>query len=81
MSMTLNSETALKEFLLANDPTFRALADEHHTYDTRLSELSSLHFPNEDEQVEEATLKKKKLHLKDQMQAIMTHYKTSQLSH
>jgi uncharacterized protein YdcH (DUF465 family) len=77
----LNAETALKEFLITNDETFRALATEHHDYETRLSELSSLHFPNEDEQVEEATIKKKKLHLKDQMEAIMTRAKTSQMSH
>ena len=77
----LNSETALKEFLLTNDVTFRALATEHHDYEARLDELTSLHFPNEDEQLEEATLKKRKLQLKDQMEAILTHHKTSQMSH
>ena len=76
-----NSETALKEFLLSNDDTFRALATEHHDYEARLDELSTLHFPNEDEQAEEATIKKKKLHLKDQMEAILTRHKTSQMSH
>ena len=60
MSMQ-NSETALKEFLLNNDDAFRALATEHHDYEARLSQLTSIHFPNEDEQLEEATLKKKKL--------------------
>ena len=77
----MTAETALKEFLLAHDDTFRALATEHKGYEARLSELSSLHFPNEDEQIEEATLKKKKLHLKDQMEAIIARHKTSQMSH
>ena len=75
------TETALKEFLLANDEQYRALASEHHQYDTRLHELSELPFPNNDEQLEEATLKKKKLRLKDQMEAIAHKYKSSSTSH
>jgi uncharacterized protein YdcH (DUF465 family) len=76
-----SSEIALKEFLLANDEQYRTLASEHHQYDERLHQLSELPFPNTDEQIEEVQLKKKKLHLKDQMEAIAHKYKSSNTSH
>lgn len=75
------SDTGLREFLLANNERYRELATEHHQYDVRLTELSSLSHPNEEEQIEETILKKKKLFLKDQMEAIASQYKTSSTSH
>jgi uncharacterized protein YdcH (DUF465 family) len=77
----LASEAALKDFLLANDEKYRELANEHRKYEARLSELSSLHYPNDEELIEETILKKKKLLLKDQMEAIASKYKTSMKSH
>ncbi len=77
----LASEAALKDFLLANDEKYRELANEHRKYEARLGELSSLHYPNEEELIEETILKKKKLLLKDQMEAIASKYKTSTMSH
>jgi uncharacterized protein YdcH (DUF465 family) len=81
MSIIATSEAALREFLLANDDRYRELAFEHRRYDERLKELSGLHYPSDEEQVEETILKKKKLLLKDQMEAIALKYKTSSLSH
>ncbi|HQR34780.1 MAG TPA: DUF465 domain-containing protein [Blastocatellia bacterium] len=75
------SETALKDYLIAHDEHYRELANEHHQYDERLSELLSLTHPNEDEKTEEIILKKKKLQLKDQMEFILSQYKTSATSH
>jgi len=72
----------LREELINRDPEFRELAREHHKYEERLSELSALAYPSDEEQLEEITLKKKKLALKDQMYSIMAHYqKTQTLSH
>ena len=65
---------ALKQQLIANDEQFAALAQEHKTYEQRLSELAELHYPNEEEQIEEITLKKKKLYLKDQMEMMLRQY-------
>src|SRR6266545_3747793 len=56
----LASEAALKDYLLANDDRYRELAYEHKRYEARLSELSSLPYPNEEELIEETILKKKK---------------------
>jgi uncharacterized protein YdcH (DUF465 family) len=81
MSMIATTEAALREYLLANDDNYRELATEHRRYDERLRELSGLHYPSEEERVEEVILKKKKLLLKDKMEAIALRYKTSSLSH
>jgi uncharacterized protein YdcH (DUF465 family) len=44
--------------------------------------LSALQFPNDEEQLEEVTLKKKKLAVKDQMQSIMLrHQKAESVAH
>ncbi len=69
--MEITSTDSLREELLGSDPEFRELAREHGKYDARLRELSALAYPNDEEQLEEITLKKKKLAVKDQMQEIM----------
>ena len=69
--METTNTDSLKEQLIAVDPEFRELAREHGRYEQRLSELSSLQYPSDEEQLEEVTLKKKKLAVKDQMQAII----------
>jgi uncharacterized protein len=67
----INRETELREQLLRENAEFRRLAAEHQSYDHQLEDLSSKHFLNEDEQLQEKTLKKKKLLLKDQMYSIV----------
>jgi uncharacterized protein YdcH (DUF465 family) len=76
--MEITNTDSLKEQLMASDPEFRELAREHGRYEQRLSELSSLQYPNDEEQLEEITLKKKKLAVKDQMQAIMQRYQKAE---
>ena len=61
----------LREQLMKDDPVFRNLAMEHKKYEERLEELTHLSYPNEDEQLEETLLKKKKLAVKDQMYEIL----------
>jgi uncharacterized protein YdcH (DUF465 family) len=80
--MSITSTDNLKEELINRDPEFRELAREHGRYEQRLSELSALAYPSDEEQLEEITLKKKKLALKDQMYSMMLQYQKSQsLSH
>ena len=80
--MDVTTADLLKEELINRDPEFRELAREHTRYEQRLSELSALAYPSDEEQLEEVTLKKKKLALKDQMYSIMMqHQKTESLSH
>jgi uncharacterized protein len=65
----------LKNLLLETNDEFRRLASMHHELDERLVKLESKHYLSSDEQVEEVTLKKKKLHLKDQMEEILRAYR------
>ena len=60
-------ETELREQLLRDNVEYRRLAEEHQSYDVELESLSNKHFLSEEEQLQEKTLKKKKLLLKDQM--------------
>ena len=76
--MNVSDTDVLKQQLLANDSQFSELAREHGEYERRLSELASLHYPSAEEQMEESTLKKKKLYLKDQMETILRRYKEQQ---
>jgi uncharacterized protein YdcH (DUF465 family) len=80
--MDVTTADLLKEELINQDPEFRELAREHTRYEQRLSELSALAYPSDEEQLEEVTLKKKKLVLKDQMYTMMMqHQKTESMSH
>jgi len=78
--MDIATTDSLKEELIRSDADFRELAREHGKYEARLSELSSLAFPNDEEQLEEITLKKKKLAIKDEMQSIMLQYQKTHTS-
>jgi len=66
-----NTES-VRQQLMVSDPVFQELAREHGRYEERLSQLVSLNYPSDEEQLEEITLKKKKLVIKDQMYEMIT---------
>ncbi|MBI2834795.1 MAG: YdcH family protein [Acidobacteria bacterium] len=72
--MPVNSEE-LKTHLLQSDEEFRQLAAKHHELDTRIHELSNKHYLSEPERLEEVTLKKRKLQLKDRMEDILRRHR------
>ena len=61
----------LKRQLLQTDEEYRRLASQHHHLDEQLHSLAARNYLSEPEQLEEVTLKKRKLHLKDQMEDIV----------
>ena len=61
----------LKRKLLQNDDEYRQLATLHHDLDEKIHDLTTRHYLSEPEQLEEITLKKRKLQLKDQMEIIL----------
>ena len=61
----------LKTRLLQSNEEFRNLATQHHELEERLHNLSSKSYLSDTEQLEEVTLKKKKLQLKDRMEEIL----------
>lgn len=75
--MDIATSDVVKDELLKNNPAFRELIHQHQNYEQRLSELSGLTYPSDDEQIEESTLKKKKLMVKDAIYAMMHDYELS----
>ena len=61
----------VKHFLLQSHDQYRDLAERHHALDDRLHELIDKPHLSESEQVEESTIKKRKLALKDSMERIV----------
>jgi uncharacterized protein YdcH (DUF465 family) len=57
--------------LLQTDEEFHRLSDQHHRLDDRLHELIARPYLSQPEQVEEITIKKQKLMLKDRMEHIL----------
>ena len=71
----------LRQRLLQTDEEFRQLATQHHDLDEKLHSLASRHYLSEPEQLEEVTLKKRKLQLKDQMESILRRHTSSETAH
>jgi uncharacterized protein YdcH (DUF465 family) len=61
---------SIKESLLVQNEEYRRLDEQHHEYESRLMALTDKVVLSDEEQVEETTLKKKKLQVKDRMEAI-----------
>ncbi len=72
--MDMSIPDAVRDELMKANPEFRELVQQHQSYERRLDELAHLTYPNDDEQLEEATLKKKKLNVKDEIYAMMHDY-------
>jgi uncharacterized protein YdcH (DUF465 family) len=66
----MSQETSVRENLLSKNEEYRKLNEQHREYESRLDTLTQKVVLSDDEQVEEVTLKKKKLQLKDRMEAI-----------
>jgi uncharacterized protein YdcH (DUF465 family) len=61
----------LKSLLLQTNEEFHHLAVQHHELEDRLHQLVTKSHLSEPELLEESTLKKRKLQLKDRMEAIV----------
>jgi uncharacterized protein YdcH (DUF465 family) len=57
----------VQRILSSEDEEFRHWLEEHHTCEARLAELAQKQDISIDDELEEKRLKKRKLHLKDQM--------------
>jgi uncharacterized protein YdcH (DUF465 family) len=67
----------MKRELLESNDEFRQLANQHHLLDERVHNLAERNYLTEPEQLEEVTLKKRKLQLKDQMENILRQHRGS----
>ena len=73
--MERNAQEELKAHLMATNEEYRQLATQHAEFASKLDSLLALPHLNYEEQLEETRLKKLKLRLKDQMEAIMSQYR------
>jgi uncharacterized protein YdcH (DUF465 family) len=73
----------LRLSLLARDPEYRSLFEEHTRCDSELEQIIHATYINSEDLIQEAELKKQKLYLKDRMEFIRIRYcqTESQTSH
>lgn len=69
----------IRQSLLMKDPEFRSLVEEHSRCESRLEEIVNSTYLSLEDLQQEATLKKIKLRLKDQMESILARHR--QLPH
>jgi uncharacterized protein YdcH (DUF465 family) len=72
------SDQELRQELLETNESFRRLYEEHQKLERRLEGLLSKTLPSENDEIEEKQIKLQKLHLKDQMEAMLREAKTAQ---
>ena len=78
--MERNAQDELKAHLMATNSEYQRLAGQHCEYAKQLDVLESLPHLTDHEQLEETRLKKLKLRLKDQMEAIVSQYRSQQVA-
>jgi len=78
--MERNAQEELRAHLMETSEEFRRLASQHSEYARQLDSLETLPHPTYDQELEETRLKKLKLRLKDQMEAIMSQNRTHQVA-
>jgi len=78
--MERNAQDELRAHLMATNEEFCRLANQHSEYARKLDALESLPHLTTEEELEEKRLKKAKLRLKDQMEAIVSHFRSQQVA-
>src|SRR5579872_6112159 len=78
--MERNSQEELKAHLMQTNDEFQRLAQQHSELAKSLDTLEALPHLTHEEQLEETRLKKMKLRLKDQMEAILSQYRSQQVA-
>ena len=78
--MERNALEELRAHLMATSEEFRGLASRHAEFAQKLDALESHPHLTDEEKLEETRLKKLKLRLKDQMEAIVGQYRAQQVA-
>lgn len=68
------STQELRQSLLAHDPEFRRLAEEHSRCESQLEQILKQPYMNSEDLIQETYLKKQKLRLKDQMELMIARH-------
>ncbi len=68
-----------RKHLYEHDPDFRRLKEKHRKYKEEIGKIEEHSFLTPEQEMEEKTIKKKKLKLKDQMQEMVKAFQGSQV--
>jgi len=79
-NMERNAQEELKAHLMEANEEFRRLATQHSEFAKQLDALESRPHLTYEEELEETRLKKMKLRLKDQMETILSQYRSQQVA-
>ena len=75
--MENHTQEDLRAHLLASNEQFRSLAEQHAQLKRQIEAIESKPHVTSADELEQQCLKKQKLRLKDQMNAILAQYKTA----
>ncbi len=78
--MELNNQEELKAHLMATSEEFRTLAEQHAQLKKRLETIEAKEHLTPHDEDDEHEIKKQKLHVKDQMNAMIAQYKGQQVA-
>jgi uncharacterized protein YdcH (DUF465 family) len=78
--MELNNQEELKAHLLATSEEFRNLAEQHAQLKKKLEAIEAKDHLTPKDEDDEHQIKKQKLHIKDQMNAMLAQYKGQQVA-
>lgn len=78
--MEQNGNEDIKAHLMQTNEHFRRLASQHSEFAHQLDDLASRPYLSDQEQMEEVRLKKLKLRAKDQMEAILSQYRSQRVA-
>ncbi len=73
--MEQNAQAEIKAHLMQTNEKYRELAAQHLEYKRKVEALEAKHALSSEEELEEHRLKKLKLHLKDEMEQIVSEYR------
>jgi uncharacterized protein YdcH (DUF465 family) len=78
--MEQNAIEEIKAHLMQTNEKYRQLMEQHHEYDGLVEALEAKLALTAEEELEEHRLKKLKLHLKDEMEQLVSEYKLQHAS-
>lgn len=71
----------IRQALLANDPEYKKLAEEHTRCESQLKEILEEPYRNSEDLAQEVILKKKKLMLRDRMEVLVYQHQHNVVHH
>jgi uncharacterized protein YdcH (DUF465 family) len=79
-NMERNAQEELRAHLMSTSEEYQRLATQHSEFAKQLDALEALPHLTQDQELEETRIKKLKLRLKDQMEAIVSQYRSQQVA-